>query len=176
MWAAAVAATGFAPPVAAADQPSPGDVEAAYLYNFGKFVRWPDAAAHGPMLICVAGRDPFGQTVARLITGEQINGRALQTRSVERAEDAQGCSILFVGAAERAHLDGYLAAAAGKPILTVSDTPDFLARGGIIQFVVEENHVRFSVNLNAASHSGLSLSSELLKVAVTVIGNAGGAP
>lgn len=161
------------PAAAGTDRASLGDVEAAYLYNFGKFVRWPDDPGHGPMLICVAGKDSFAQTVAHLVTGERLNDRPLQVRALDRAEAVLGCSILFVGAEQRAQLDRYLAAAQGKPILTVGDSPDFLARGGIVQFVFEEDHVRFSVNLNAANRNGLALSSQLLKVAVNIVGKSG---
>jgi YfiR/HmsC-like len=171
--AVALGATQTHNAVAGTDRASLGDVEAAYLYNFGKFVRWPDDPGHGPVLICVAGKDPFAQTVAHLVTGERLNDRPLQVRNLERPDAVQGCSILFVGAGQRAQLDGYLAAAAGKPILTVGDSPDFLARGGIVQFIFDENHVRFSVNLNAANRNGLSLSSQLLKVAVSIVGNPG---
>jgi hypothetical protein len=156
-----------------ATQPSLGDVEAAYLYNFGKFVRWPQSAERGTMLICVAGKDPFAQTVGRLVTGERIDDRPLEVRSLERPEGVHGCSILFVGTGERGRLDGFLAAADGKQILTVGDSPDFLTHGGIIQFIFQEDHVRFSVNLNAASRNGLTLSSELLKVAISVVGGPG---
>jgi hypothetical protein len=156
-----------------ATQPSLGDVEAAYLYNFGKFVRWPQSAERGTMLICVAGKDPFAQTVGRLVTGERIDDRPLEVRSLERPEGVHGCSILFVGTGERGRLDGFLAAADRKQILTVGDSPDFLTHGGIIQFIFQEDHVRFSVNLNAASRNGLTLSSELLKVAISVVGGPG---
>ena len=151
-------------------RPSLDEVEAAYLYNFGKFVRWPGNAGQGPVLICVAGPDPLAQTVRKLVLGEQIDGRPLQVRVLDGTEEASSCSILFVGALERQHEDEYLAATAGKPVLTVGDAPDFLARGGILELLLVGDHVRFSVNLNAANRNGLSLSSELLKVAIRVTG------
>src|ERR1700733_3821713 len=153
-----------------AQKPSRDDVQAAYLYNFGKFVRWPENAGRGPLVVCVAGQDPFGQTIGRLTEREQIDGRPLRVRVVDRPEGAGGCSILFVGTGEQGREASFLAAVAGTPILTVGDTPDFLARGGMIQFVMVEDHVRFAVNLKAANRSGVGLSSELLKVAVTVTG------
>jgi hypothetical protein len=163
---------------AQADQHSRDGVEAAYLYNFGKFVRWPEAPGQAPLRICIAGQSALGQALAHLVTGEHIGDRRLEVRILDRVEDAASCSILYVGAAERTHQDEYLAMAAGKPVLTVGDSPDFLTRGGMIQFVMAENRVRFSVNLSAANRSGLSLSSELLKVAVSVLGGSGsgGAP
>lgn len=155
------------------ERPSQDDVEAAYLYNFGKFVRWPQMAAQGPLTICVADRDSVSQDIARLVAGETIEGRALQVRTPTRADGVGGCSILFIGTPEGNRVSAYLSAASGKPVLTVSDAPDFLTRGGMIQFVLVEDHVRFSVNLLAVTHSNLQLSSELLKVAMRVQGQPG---
>lgn len=163
------------PDKASAERASPDQVEAAYLYNFGKFVRWPGAASQGPLTLCVAGRPAVSGTLSQLATGDQIDGRPLEVRAVERAEQARGCSVLFVSASEGAHLGAWLAATGGQPVLTVGDGQDFLARGGVIQFEMDGNHVRFAVNLNAARKNGLQLSSELLKVAVNVVGQPGGA-
>lgn len=161
-----------------AQRPSRDEVQAAYLYNFGKFVRWPQGADQGPIVLCVADEDRFGQTVARLVTGEEIGGRPVQERNLDTPDGVGACSILFVGATERDREESFLAAAEGKPILTVGDNPDFLAQGGAVQFVLVGDHVRFSVNLAACSRRRMTLSSELLKVAVMVTGNsgAGGAP
>lgn len=158
------------PEAAIAEGPSPDQVEAAYLYNFGKFVRWPVSTAHDPLTICIANQNGMRRMAARLVQGEQIGGRALQVRSLDSSAGAGTCSILFIGGVQRELLDEYLSASAGKPVLTVGDAPDFLERGGIIQFALAQNHVRFSVNLNAARRNHLQLSSELLKVAIQVTG------
>lgn len=150
------------------ESPSREDVEAAYLYNFGKFVRWPAGSSRGPLVICAAAQESVSPALRQLVAGETIDQRPLEVRSLDNPSGVAGCSILFVGATDPGRVDAYLGAAAGKPILTVGDAPDFLVRGGAIQFVLMEDHVRFSVNLSAADRSGLGLSSELLKVAVSV--------
>jgi hypothetical protein len=169
LWRAAlllVAVTSLAGSMmkAMAQKPSRDDVQAAYLYNFGKFVRWPESRGLGPMLVCVAGQDTFGQTISKLVDGEQIDGRTVEERNLDRPEGVGACSILFIGATARGQVAG---------ILTVGDSPDFIAQGGMIQFVQVEDHVRFSVNLDACSRHSVGLSSELLKVAVTVTGKGG---
>ncbi len=170
----AVAALGvLIVPWAQAQKPSRDDVQAAYLYNFGKFVRWPEGAGRGSMVVCVAGDDSFGRTIGKLVEGEQIDGRPLTERTLDRPDGVGACSILFVGATRGNEAESFLAATEGKPILTVGDAPDFIAHGGMIQFVQVEDHVRFSVNLEACNRHSVALSSELLKVAVTVTGKAG---
>jgi YfiR/HmsC-like len=152
------------------EKPSQYDVEAAYLFNFGKFVTWPgDApASDRPLTICVLGNDPFGPTLDRLVAGEKIGGKAVVDKRISRVEDAPNCSILYISSSETAHLNRILGLVKEAPVLTVSDIPDFAHRGGIIQFVVRDNRVRFTVNLAPAQRDRLTLSSELLKVAVDV--------
>ena len=150
--------------------PSQSDVEAVYLFDFGKFVRWPAGADKGPFHMCVAGAAAFVAGLERTVANETIDGRALDVREVSHPEDEVDCAILFIDASQREQSDVLLRAAAEKPILTVSDLPDFLARGGMIQFQIIQKRVRFSVNLDAVSRSHLTMSSELLKVAVDVKG------
>lgn len=158
---------------AGAQKTSRDDVQAAYLYNFGKFVRWPQGPDRGPMQVCVAGHDPFGRAVAKLVEGEEINGRRVEERDLESPEGVAACSILFVGTGEHTRVDSFLAGADGRQILTVGEGPDFLERGGMIQFVLVGDHVRFAVNLEAINRHRIAVSSELLKVAVKVSGNPG---
>ncbi len=149
------------------------DVEAAYLYNFAKFVRWPGSAPGRPLAICIAGQNPFGGVLPDLVRGEKIDDRPVTVRSIDRAAEAADCSLLFIGANQGRMAKGWIDAVAGRPVLTVSDSPDFLASGGIIQFVIAGDRVRFQVDLDAAMANHLALSSQLLKVAVKVVGRQG---
>jgi hypothetical protein len=156
--------------------PSQFDVQAVYLFDFAKFVHWPAPPSRG-IDLCVAGQRPLLDALKRTLAGESLNGSPLHARAVEHAEDETGCALLFIDG--NAHeTEQMLRVADGKPILTVGDGADFLAHGGMIQFVIVQDRVRFAVNLAPVSRSGLTLSSELLKVATHVEGvpaTAGGA-
>ena len=146
-------------------------VKAAYLFNFGKFVRWPVDRAASPdsIEICVLGKDPFGTVLDSTVAGETIEGRAIKVRRPLRAQDAASCNILFVSLSEENQLGPILKLAQQSGILTVSDIPHFAEHGGVIGFVTLQARVRFEVNRDAAERSRLTLSSELLKVASRVI-------
>ena len=161
-----------APELAAVSQPSQSEVEAVYLFDFGKFIRWPAGAVQGPMRICVAGAPTLSGGLEKVIAGESIGGRPLEVRRVAHAAEETGCAILFIDSTERSHADELLHAVADQPTLTVSDLPDFFARGGMVQFQLVEKRVRFSVNLDAVNRGHLIMSSELLKVAMAVKGRA----
>ena len=156
-------------------KPSEYQVKAAYLYNFGRFVKWPPelSAAKGDSFpVCVLGRDPFGPILDSTLAGEALGGKPVVIRRIARPQDGADCRILFISSTEENHLKETLAAVDQASVLTVSDMPGFSRRGGMIQFVVEGDRVRFEINLATAESARLVLSSELLKVAAAVRRNA----
>ena len=150
--------------------PTENEVKSAYLYNFGKFVEWPTKATSvGEFFtICVLGDDAFGSTLETTIARESINGKEVMVKRVAKSQDAMSCRILFISSSQQSRLKEILTELENTSVLTVSDMPEFTRRGGMIQFVVEANKVRFEVNLTSAERTGLTLSSQLLKVAIDV--------
>jgi hypothetical protein len=152
-------------------KPSEYDVKAAYLFNFGRFVEWPARAAetaNDSFAICVLGRDPFGTALNATIARETIAGKSVVAKQILSPQDAEHCQVLFISSSEDRKLKQILDALGTASILTVSDLPQFIERGGMVQFVLAENRVRFEVNSAITERAGLTLSSELLKVAVNV--------
>jgi hypothetical protein len=148
-------------------------VKAAYLFNFARFVRFAPSDAFNNRQsfdICVVGDDPFGTTLDGLTANEQLYNKPVRVVRLKAVTDARGCAIAYISASEGSRLKPNLDALRGQAVLTVSDLPDFLQHGGMIQFLTVENHVRFAVNLDAVRSAQLGLSSELLRVATTVSG------
>jgi DhnA family fructose-bisphosphate aldolase class Ia len=116
----------------------------------------------------VLGDDNFASTLETIIAGESINDKKVLVKRAANPQDAVSCRILFISSSEQNQLKEILAALDNTSVLTVSDMPQFTRRGGMIQFVVEANKVRFEVNLTSAERAGLTLSSQLLKVAMNV--------
>jgi len=146
-------------------------IKATYLYNFSRFVQWPEdaAAAKGNSFsICVLGEDPLGAALDSILSGESIGGKPVLTRRVTKSQDALDCRVLYISSSEEGRLKEILAGLDKSRVLTVSDIPQFSQRGGMIQFVLVGNKLRFEVNLTNAQTAGLTLSSDLLKVAVAV--------
>jgi hypothetical protein len=167
-------ASGFS---AFAQQDKPGEyqVKAVYLFNFGKFIEWPpDAAKRESFDICVLGHDPFGPALDSTLAGEKIGNLQPRARRISSVREASNCEILFISSSESARIKQILGSVEKRGVLTVSDLPDFTTGGGMIQFVVQDNKIRFAVNLTAAEKAGLTISSQLLKVATTVKKDASG--
>ena len=149
--------------------PSEYEVKAAYLYDFGKFVAWPaNVPTADDFSICVLGEDPFGASFDATIAGETINGKKVVVNRIVKPQEAMSCRILFISVSEESQLKEILATLDKRSVLTVSEISQFTRRGGMIQFVIDANRVRFEVNVASAQRAGLTLSSQLLKVAISV--------
>lgn|SRR6185437_1720617 len=151
-------------------QPTEYEVKAVYIYDFSRFVEWPAKAGQiaDGFSICILGQDPFGESLNNALANVAIAGKEVAIKRISEPEEAEKCRVLFISGSEEKRLKQILEALDGASILTVSDMPEFTARGGMMQFVWDGHRVRFEVNLATAEHAGLSLSSELLKVAVNV--------
>lgn len=168
-----LAGLGVILPAGAQEAPSPAPLEyelkAVFLFNFAKFVEWPPAAFAGersPLTICVYGADPFGKSLDSVVQGERLGERALIVQRPTGVEELRDCHILFVSRSERQSLPDVISRVDRSPVLTVSDMDGFLKAGGIINFVLEENKVRFLINLEAAERNQLKISSKLLRLAM----------
>lgn len=155
------------PARAAAQELNEYQVKAAFLYNFARFVEWPNNAGldpNAPIIIGILGRDPFGGEIDRAIEGKSVNGHRLEIKRFSTLEGYQTCHILFVSSSERNNLPRILATLAKHSVLTVSETDRFAHIGGIINFITIEHRIRFEINQAAAERVGLKISSKLLSL------------
>ncbi|MGE3707617.1 MAG: YfiR family protein [Vicinamibacterales bacterium] len=155
----------------AAEQASEHEVKATFLFNFLKFAAWPPSAlGEGwPLEICLSGESAVlpGLEVFR---NRVINGHALNVRRVVDPADLQFCHVVFFAEAEARRTPAALAGLGGAPVLTVGEDSRFLEQGGIINFVSEDNRVRFDINQTAAERANLKISAHLLRLARRTIG------
>jgi hypothetical protein len=143
-------------------------VKAAFLYNFAKFVEWPQgtfANSTDPITICTVGQNPFGSALEDMVKGKKVGDRAFAVRRLPDTQQASQCQILFIGGAEWRRTGALLEAVKSPGILTVGETDDFTALGGIINFRLDGPRVRIRVDLQAAERGKLRISSKLLSLA-----------
>ena len=154
---------------AQASQPSEYQVKAAFLFNFAKFVEWPPETFAGetsPLVIGILGDNPFGTDLERTVAGKLINNRPITIRSFPTAAEAANCHILFISSSEKKRLPDIIQSLHGTAVLTVGETDQFIASGGMVNFVQEASKIRFQINDDAAKAARLKISSKLLTLAV----------
>ena len=149
------------------------DVKAAFLFNFVKFVDWPEDVfqnSASPFIISVLGRDPFGKALDSF-KGKTINGRNLVMKRADSLDELEKSHVIFICASERDNLPQILRTAEKWHALTVGDTKGFIQSGGIINLVVIDGKIGFEINVSAAEKANLKISSKLLKLGKSVYSN-----
>jgi YfiR/HmsC-like len=160
-----------ASPLLRAQPPAEYALKAAVLYNVTKFVNWPPGAFQNgsdPVNICVLGEDPFGDVLAEALNGKLHDDRSFVVRYLRNSSAASGCQVLFISASEQKRLRAILEEAPPQGTLTIGDTEDFAAQGGIVSLKLEDRKIRIQVNLAAAAKSRIRISSRLLSLAEIV--------
>ena len=96
-----------------------------------------------------------------------IGGHPIQV--LQNSRNVRECHVLFISASHNIAMKDIQEALRRVPVLTVGESRDFAAQGGMIGFVVEDSRVRFEVNLQAAKQMRLNISSKLLSLAKKVL-------
>jgi hypothetical protein len=163
-------------------------IKAAFLYNFIKFVDWPDetSASDKPIIIGIIGKNPFGdafeplkdksakekQVIVKCFKGLDELEKSSQTDKSGKhpqIEDIRECNLLFICRSEQDKLKEILDLLKDQSVLTVADMPGFLESGGMINFIMEENKIGFEINTAAAEQAKLKIRSQLLRLARRVV-------
>jgi len=146
-------------------------IQAAFVFNFTRFVTWPShrfAGADSPIIIGVLDDNPFGDELAAIVKNRKVGARAVEVRMVATAAEAGFVHILYVGAGHEGRMEEMREALRAACVLTVGESRRFAELGGIIDFVLDGDKVRFEINLEAGEDAGLKISAQLLNLATTV--------
>jgi hypothetical protein len=156
------------------DDPIEYKVKAAFLYNFARYVTWPDEAFvdkdgdRSPLVFGVLGEDPFGAVLDATVGDKTIAGRETAVRRLKQDKEALDCHILFVSQSEAKRVDKITGLVGKSPVFCVSEIDDYAVRGGVSRFIIRLGTTAFEINKDLAEERGLSVSSQLLKLATVV--------
>lgn len=149
-------------------------VKATWLLNFVRFTEFPTnafASKESPIVVGVLGKDPFGDELERALGGKVAKGRHFEIRKVSsEREEMQGCHVLFIASSEKRRMRDLCEQVRKMPVLTVSDVDGFLEQGGVINFLLKRDALRFEISVSSAQAAGLRLDARLLELADSVRG------
>lgn len=148
--------------------PSEYEVKAAFIHNIVKLVEWPIPSAPAQTLrLCILGQGPFGAT-ADALRHKQIDGMDWEVVNAGPKTGLRECRVLFITASEAGNLKHILDSIKGSAVLTVGDSAGYAGQGVMVNFYLEDERVRFEINVEAARRVDLKISSQLLKLARVV--------
>ncbi|WP_200328506.1 YfiR family protein [Thiocystis violacea] len=147
------------------------DVRATFLLNFALFIEWPSSAfdsPSAPLRYCVLGNPALSSSLGRMLAGEKAAGRPLQLVDAEDAAQWRRCHILYIDHSAAEPAARVLAAVKGAAVLTVGDMESLVHQGGMVALVRKGGQLHPLINRQAATRTGIRISSKLLRLATLV--------
>lgn len=147
------------------------NVKLAYLYNFGRYLKWPSNEGvpneKNPWVIGILGDDPFGKAAEELASGKRnLDGRPIVIKHFSSIEEYQPCNVLFlVRNIPQDKQEAIIQALHNQPVLVVGEVPGFADKGGCVNFFRDGTNVRFEINVEALNKRQIQASSKLLGLA-----------
>ena len=145
------------------------ELKAAYLFNFGKFITWPDDAFNKSgdnFIIGIYGKNPFGTILSETVQNKTLQNRNVKILICESSEEAKLCHMVFLSQVNGMQAMELCKSLENMPVLTVGDQiDDFCQNGGIINFSPQNYKYRFEINNITAQKVKLVISSKLLTLA-----------
>ena len=143
-------------------------VKSAFLYNFTKFIEWPETQGQLEFVMCVAGNDALYEKLIETVGGKTSRGLAIKFNVTGHLNQVQNCQLVYLRFSETDRISDWVAALSDRAILTVSDNDNFIKLGGMIQLLIDNGKIRFDINRSATNRADLKVSSKLLGLARNV--------
>ncbi len=141
-----------------------------FIYNFTKYIKWPDSYNSGKFVIGVIGDAEIFKSIIEMakLKKKAGNGLAIEVKNYSSADQIEDCNILFVSERNVGSLQDICDRTISKPMLIVTDTPGMANQGSIINFVDKDGKIKFELNESNALSRGLIVSGSLASLAIVI--------
>ncbi len=129
-------------------------LQASYLYNIAKLTEWKDERMrNGNFVIGIIGGGNLHQELIKKYSTKTVGKQQIQVLKLLGAPDAEKCHILFVGQNALNLLPEIYKKLNGQPTLIVTEYPDALEDGSVVNFVKVDNTLKYELSVaNARKH------------------------
>ena len=141
-------------------------VKTAFIYNFLAFTQWPDWNEQA-FNMCVYGAEHFGREIDAL-QEKTINDAPIRIIRIARLDELKHCQAFFFSQSAQMQLSAMLESLRNAPVLTIADSANAASMGAMITMHLDQNRVKFEINLRSARDAQLMISSRLLQLATQV--------
>jgi hypothetical protein len=140
------------------------DLKESYVYNFLKFVSFPASQQKEYIEICLAGENPFGKKIFKL-SEKTIDGKKLIVSEKEIDDSIKSCDVIFISKNQDKKISKILEIINNHPVFSISESQGVSEPGCVLNFYVENERLRFEINVAAVKKAGLTIDSRLLNLA-----------
>jgi hypothetical protein len=139
-----------------------------FIYNFTKYIQWPESYQSGDFVIGVLGNSPIAAELEKLSANKTVGMQKIIVRKFKSADEIGTCHILFLPVTGSNSFEEVQEKLKGKHTLVITEKSGLAQKGSGINFIQQDNKWKFELNESATQSAGLKVSKELSKLAINV--------
>lgn len=142
-------------------------VASLYMYNFTKYIDWPNLEKRPNFVVGVFGNPKVKEDLAKAMSTRTMNGLPIVVKQFTYPEEALDCQMLLVTYPESGKIGLLQQSLKNKPVLIVTEKQGLLKKGaGINLFVDEEDSykTKFEINKKSIELRNMKVASSLVKL------------
>jgi hypothetical protein len=144
------------------------EIHAAMLYNFIKYVQWPNEADAGEFVVGVMGDENVFNTLKQWYDGKPKGNKKYLIKKLASPAEAADCQVVYVGKSKSRDFDDVKTNTTGKSVLTITDGNGLGHKGSCINFKVIDGKLKFELNQATVNSSNLKVSGQLSSMAIVI--------
>jgi hypothetical protein len=144
------------------------EIHAQMMFNFIKYIQWPNEAEGGDFVVGVMGDDDLFNTLKGWYDGKAKGAKKYVIKKLAAADEAATCAVVYLGKSKNKEFENIKTASTGKPILTITDSFNLGQKGSCINFKVIDGKLKFELNQASVTSSSLKVSSALTSKAIVI--------
>ncbi|MFL5754454.1 MAG: YfiR family protein [Bacteroidia bacterium] len=140
-----------------------------FVYNFMKYVEWPEAQSKGDFVVAVLGDSPISKELSALASTKKLKGRNIVIKKCNTPEETSGCHLLYISPSKSSSVKILKDQTKDKPVLIVGEREGLAKKGAGLSFVtLDEDELKFDINKKEIETHQLKISSSLLNLGIVV--------
>jgi hypothetical protein len=144
------------------------EIHAAMIYNFIKYVQWPNEGEPGDFVVGVMGEDDVFNTLKTWYDGKPKGSKKYVIKKLSSPADAANCQVVYLGKGKSKEFENIKSNVSGKSILTITDGNGLGQKGSCINFKVVDGKLKFELNQGTVSSANLKVSGQLSSMAIVI--------
>ncbi len=144
------------------------EIHAAMLYNFIKYVQWPNESEAGTFVVGVLGEDDVYNTLKTWYDGKPKGSKKYVIKKISSASEASTCQVVYLGKSKSREFEDIKGSISGKSVLTITDGNGLGEKGSCINFKIVGGKLKFELNQASVDASSLKISSQLASMAIMI--------
>ena len=144
-------------------------IKAIYIYNFTKYIEWPQDYKTGNFIVGVLGSNSslLGE-LNKMASAKTVGSQKFEIKNIASAAEATNCHIVYILNDKSTQLADVVGKVKGKSALIVTDKEGLASKGAAINFVIVENKQKIELNKSNIERYKLKVAEQLVSMAVPV--------